>query len=272
MTRAQPVHRLVAHNTATSSENKIHDDDVASGLGFTGGLVPGVDVYAYLCRVPLERWGASWLAGGTGTVRFDQPVYDGDEVEIRGQVDEDEVLTVEAHTSAGRRARLAAARTGADAPLHVLVPTIDRREPPRRPEDRPVASPELFADRPTLATVRVRCDDAEHQRYLDDVRDPQSPTTELGACHPGWVLRRANQVLVTSVRLGPWIHVASTVQHLRPVPRHTDLEVRARVRDASEHKGHRLVDLDVVITDPDGPVVVIDHQAIYEPRQLRSPA
>lgn len=271
MTRALPVHRLVAINTATSSENKIHDDEVAGRLGFTGGLVPGVDVYAYLCRIPLEHWGAGWLTGGTGTVRFSQPVYDGDEVEVRGELDDDEVLTVEAHTAAGRRARLAAARTGADAPLHVLVPTIDRQEPPRRPGDRPPASAELFAARPTLATLTVRCDDDEHQRYLDDVRDQHSPTTELGACHPGWVLRRANQVLVASVALGPWIHVASTVQHLRPVPRGTDLEVRARVRDAREHNGHRLVDLDVVITDPDGPAVVIDHQAIYEPRQLRSP-
>ena len=46
-----------AYNTATQSTNKIHDDDVARTYGFRGGLVPGVDVYAYLTHVPAERWG-----------------------------------------------------------------------------------------------------------------------------------------------------------------------------------------------------------------------
>jgi len=45
-------HSLVAFNTATASANKIHDDTVAASLGFRGGLVPGVDVYAYLCHPP----------------------------------------------------------------------------------------------------------------------------------------------------------------------------------------------------------------------------
>ena len=46
-----------AYNTATASANKIHDDTVAAQYGFKGGLVPGVDVIAYLTRGPVERWG-----------------------------------------------------------------------------------------------------------------------------------------------------------------------------------------------------------------------
>lgn len=268
MTRTLPVHRLVAVNTATASENKIHDDEVAGRFGFTGGLVPGVEVYGYLCHAPLELWGAAWLAGGTASVRFDDPVYDGDEVEVRAELDDEGLLVAEAHTAAGRRARLAAALTDGDAPLHTLVPRLPRTDPPA---SRPLASPELFADHLALGTLSVRCDEDDHQRYLREVGDPDSPTTALGVCHPGWVLRRANDVLVASVRLGPWIHVGSTVQHLRPLPRGMDLEVRGRVREAYEHKGHRFVDLDVVISDPDGPAVVIDHRAIYEPRQVRDP-
>ena len=45
---------LDAFNTATESANKIHDDTVAKNLGFRGGLVPGVDVYAYLCHIPAD--------------------------------------------------------------------------------------------------------------------------------------------------------------------------------------------------------------------------
>ena len=54
-------YRVQAYNTAHSSENKIHDDAVARRFGFTGGLVPGVDVYAYMMHLPVARWGRAFL-------------------------------------------------------------------------------------------------------------------------------------------------------------------------------------------------------------------
>src|SRR6478736_174193 len=41
-------YRVQAYNTAKQSENKKHDDTVAKRFGFSGGLVPGVDVLAYM--------------------------------------------------------------------------------------------------------------------------------------------------------------------------------------------------------------------------------
>ena len=73
---------LVAFNTATASENKIHDDAVASRFGFTGGLVPGVDVFAYLAHMPMAKWGKDWLTSGQMRARFVKPVYDGDTAEV----------------------------------------------------------------------------------------------------------------------------------------------------------------------------------------------
>ena len=73
---------IEAFNTATASANKIHDDAVAAALGFRGGLVPGVDVYAYLTQAPVREWGRAWLERGTISARFHQPVYDGDLVEV----------------------------------------------------------------------------------------------------------------------------------------------------------------------------------------------
>ena len=46
MNAAPPPFTLQAHNTAVASENRMHDDAVAREYGFSGGLVPGVDVYA----------------------------------------------------------------------------------------------------------------------------------------------------------------------------------------------------------------------------------
>src|ERR1700757_2230576 len=71
-------YRVEAFNASTESENKIHDDDVARRFGFRGGLVPGVDVYAYMTHLPVARWGRAWLERGNAECRLLKPVYDGD--------------------------------------------------------------------------------------------------------------------------------------------------------------------------------------------------
>ena len=77
----QPYH-VSAYNTAKASENKIHDDATARRFGFSGGLVGGVHVYAYMTHLPVARWGRAWLERGTGDCRFGKPVYEGDIAEI----------------------------------------------------------------------------------------------------------------------------------------------------------------------------------------------
>ena len=71
------TYRVEAYNLSHASENKIHDDAVAQKLGFAGGLVPGVEVYAYACHPAVERWGRAWLERGHMECRFLKPVYDG---------------------------------------------------------------------------------------------------------------------------------------------------------------------------------------------------
>ena len=71
---------LTAHNWATGSSNAIHRDDVAARLGFRGGLVPGVGLFAYLVAPAVEAYGPGWLGHGRLEARFRTPVYDGEEV------------------------------------------------------------------------------------------------------------------------------------------------------------------------------------------------
>src|SRR5215216_3941798 len=52
------TYRLQAYNTAKQSENKMHDDTVAKRFGFSGGLVPGVDVMAYMMCTSRSQNGA----------------------------------------------------------------------------------------------------------------------------------------------------------------------------------------------------------------------
>src|SRR5438270_6907973 len=75
-------YRVSAYNTAKQSENKMHDDTVARRFGFSGGLVPGVDVMAYMMHLPVAKWGRAFLERGLIEARFVKPVYDGETADV----------------------------------------------------------------------------------------------------------------------------------------------------------------------------------------------
>ncbi len=275
MSTPLPDIELVAFNTATASENKIHDDEVAGKLGFGGGLVPGVDVYAYLVRPALNHWGAAFHTGGEVEVRLDAPVYDGETVVVRSAVDDAGVLTA----TVWSRDAACATLVGRLADGHPTPPEVGEAPVPAL-DDRPPADPEQVVEGRILGTVISTLDDEGSRIYLDEVRDPDSPVVADRLVHPGWLLRHANHSLSHTVLLGPWIHVGSVVRHHRPLPLGSELRTRGRITRAFERKGHRFVNLDVVLIDgtasaagrgPD-PVVVatVEHTAIVEPRQVRT--
>src|ERR1700754_272843 len=87
-------YRVSAYNTAKQSENKIHDDQVARRFGFSGGLVPGVDVMAYMIHLPVKKWSRAFLERGLIEARFVKPVYDGETAYVTAE-DNDGVLSIE---------------------------------------------------------------------------------------------------------------------------------------------------------------------------------
>src|SRR5271154_1429184 len=88
------TYRVSAYNTSKFSENKIHDDTVARKFGFSGGLVPGVDVLAYMIHLPVRKWGRAFLGRGLIGPRFVKPVYDGEFVDVTGK-ESDGVLSID---------------------------------------------------------------------------------------------------------------------------------------------------------------------------------
>src|SRR5947209_5832213 len=93
MTSRIESYRVSAYNTAKQSENKMHDDTVAQRFGFSGGLVPGVDVMAYMMHLPVAKWGRDFLERGSIEARFIKPVYDGETATVTGE-EKDGVLTI----------------------------------------------------------------------------------------------------------------------------------------------------------------------------------
>lgn len=250
-----------AFNSATASTNKIHDDAVAREYGFRGGLVPGVDVYAYMTHLPVAQWGGVWLERGAMTVRFVQPVYDGEQVTVTAEADGDDLVLEVSGDDGVVRATGRAARTTAptDCPL-----------PPRAelPSVRPPASAESLRPGTVLGSLSDRFEAALAGDYLTAVREALPLYAESGVAHPGWVLRQANSVLAANVALGPWIHVSSDVTLLGVVRDGGSIDVRAEVRDEYERRGHRFVELDVVVLAEGEVVQRIGHIAIHTPRRL----
>jgi len=250
---------LVAHNTATASANKIHDDEVARQHGFRGGLVPGVDVYAYLTHPPVVAWGLPWLERGTMRARFERPVYDGGRIEITpGAGGALELRDADGTLCAVAEAALPPV---AEAPDPGDWPDVPQAVAP------PPASPEALAPGTAfgLAAHGFRADRADE--YLRDVREDAPIYAAQRVAHPGWLLRDANYVLSANVRLGPWIHVESVVQHHGTVRDGDAVSARAVVTREWEHKGHRFVELDVVHLAGARAVARTAHTAIYQPRR-----
>src|SRR5262249_52897121 len=94
--------------------NKIHDDTVARKYGFNGGLVPGVDVLAYMLHMPVARWGRAFLERGLIEARFVRPVYDGDIAEV-SSIEQAGSLTMEGQ-SKGELCAAGSASLPASAP------------------------------------------------------------------------------------------------------------------------------------------------------------
>ena len=127
-------YRIEAVNTAKESENKIHDDQVARRFGFKGGLVPGVEVYAYMTHLPVARWGREWLEGGTAECRLLKPVYDGDMVTVTASETADGLdLRLESSWRIVRHWPCRAAVCAIDDPLGFRGSASTRAPPDERP-------------------------------------------------------------------------------------------------------------------------------------------
>jgi len=262
-----PEYRVKARNTSESSENKIHDNQVAREFGFRGGLVPGVTVYAYLTHPLVEAFGAAWLQRGTATARFLKPIFDGEEVRVSGGVTSRDAkgiaATVWAVTeSTGECATLTATLpAGSPVPLNLaLYPAAPL------PAERPVASREHFASLDALGTPVNPYDEERCVEYTTRVSDTLALYRgDRGWVHPGFLLDQSNKALSLNARMSPWIHAGSVVRHLGGARVGETLATRGRVRSLFEKKGKQFIEADLAIVagDRPRPVAHVLHTAIY---------
>jgi acyl dehydratase len=223
---------VVAFNTARDSENKMHDDTVAQRYGFSGGLVPGVDVYAYMAHPAVARWGRAFLESGTLEGRFLKPVYDG-ETAVVSASETAEGLAIEVTS----RGELCA--TGHAALTRTKPPSLSDFEAVvgGDPAARPPADETTLAEGTPLGIRPLRLTPEGIARYVADVREADPLYVRESLSHPGLLPRLFNWALMHNVVLGPWIHVGSKVDHFAAARTGDELTVRARVTGNYERKG-----------------------------------
>jgi hypothetical protein len=258
-----PLYRVHAANTAPDSENRIHDDRVAAEYGFRGGLVPGVTVYGYM-TVPLVDSEPAWLERGSMHVRFLEPVYDGEDVAVRVEANEDGSMDIKAERDDGTVCAKGHASTEA-RPVHAASWYAEHPLPPAN--RRPVPSPETLIVHSPLGTVveKLNLFDAS---FLD-LRSERLPIYHGSSppAHPARLLQFSNEILVRNFQLGPWIHVASEINNWS-VAWHDDvIAARGVIHDRFGRKGHEFVVVDVMlVANGERVVQTVRHTAIYRPR------
>ena len=256
------TYRLQAYNTAKLSENKMHDDTVAKRFGFSGGLVPGVDVMAYMMHMPVARWGRAFLEHGLIDARFIKPVYDGEATDVTAE-ENNGVLAIEVH-SRGDLCAAGSASLPAAAPSFSLV---DYREVPAVAERKPVNATSYEIGK-WLGTTPRRWAGEAASEYLADIRETDPIFAREGLGHPGLIQKVMNRVLVDNAILGPGIHVGSKMQLLAAAKAGDEITARAKVTGNYDKKGHRFVELDaLVVANGTTPLAHCWHIAIYQPRE-----
>ena len=245
-----------ARNLAPDSDNKIHDDTVARQFGFTGALVPGVDVMAYASHPFAAAWGAEFLSGGRLAARFRKPVYDGELITVscRDGAGGGTELTLAGDDGEGRCVGSAWDTHGEtiDLSRFAAVPLPDRRVP---------AEPGAIQLGP-LGSVDQPVDHDRHSAYLAGIAE-DLPVYEKVA-HPGALLRLVNELLVRNVELGPWIHTSSDCRFLALAQLPGTLHADGIVTELSERNGHHYVRYDALVSCDEVPVALVDHTAIYK--------
>jgi hypothetical protein len=250
------AYEVVARNLATESENRIHADDVAQQLGFGGGLVPGVELFAYLVHPFFEAWGEEFLRAGSLSARFRRPVYDGERVTATGAPAEDgfeaKLLGPDGET---RAVGLASRAAPAARPRQDYAP---RPQPaqllPTGPDPLPLGS---------LGSIEHPVTPEAHDAYLEGIGERDDRYRELGIVHPGALLRVVNDLLMQNVDLGPWIHTSSACRFLATAKVTGTLACHGTVTECFERNGNSYVRYDALVVGDDGPVVEVDHTAIY---------
>jgi acyl dehydratase len=226
-----------ARNLPEHAGNSIHTDEGARAAGFPSALVAGVTTYAYLTHPIVAAWGLDWVATGGAEVRFDAPVFAGDELRCTPITGPDSVV-VQAEVGSDRAPRAALRATRLAAPCG------------------PARSGEVLAPR------RVELAGQWGADYGERAGDDLAVYTREGVVHPAVWPALANHLVAAELVRGSWIHVRSLIRHQSLAAAGSTAEIAGLVVDRFHRRTGERAIVEVTITVDGRPVASLEHEAI----------
>ena len=249
--------QVVARNYSEASENRIHSDEIARRYGFRAALVPGVAVYGHLTRPLVERYGERWLRHSMSRVRFHQPAYDGDTLQIEHAEDESGEHVQCINTEGTLLATL-------DSTLPDHLPELEDQRcfetAAKSPERVDMIWENVVVGQPFRAWHWQITEDG-NQTYARQVGDDLA--IYRFAAHPHWILSTANTALIREFVMPAWIHVESEIRFRELLKAGDTVKISAIPLDKWERKGHQFVKLYLAYSRDATVTTEIFHTAIF---------
>lgn len=266
-----PEYKVMAHNQAEESENRIHSDEVARQFGFTGALVPGISVYAYLTRPFMENHGVEWLGGGHRVAtRFLKPAYQGENLTVTGGSTDLEGNTApEEMTQIFNKSGLMLADLKNINPgrvhRHRSQAGFKGVAAPEGYQRPPVSWEGLILEKPMYGLEWAPAKE-DNLAWCDTVNDdlPLYGQGESPPIHPGFLQAMANLVFMNSFVLDAWIHTGTVTTFHKPLLTGKKLNIQAMPAEKWEKKGNQFVTLYITISEDSKPAVEMLHSAIFK--------
>jgi len=237
----------VAFNQVPDSSNRIHSDEMARSLGFTGALVPGVTVSAYLLHPGVVAWGEDFLNRSRAEVTVHKPLYDGHNFEVTVSDASDYRYVAVLKDSSGVLCATASVELLEELPEPPIfrgdiLLEQDAPQPEARPENMALLKVQGMS-------ALVSTWEAAHpmSTYLidPDLMPDLLRMDAGGMANAGYLLGLTNRILSGNAVMNPWIHLQTTSCFFAAVKLDTELIVECSIRNLFNRKGHEFVDVDV---------------------------
>lgn len=252
--------RMVARlaGTRRSGDASIHEDGTARDYGYSGALIPGIDIGAWLMELLCDLWGLAWIERGTIELKNSRPVYDTQEIVLR-VIPEGGKAALEVTSAQGEMLARGSA-TLPDAPLEV-----DAADYPFRPFDAPLKKAEpggLTVGQP-LGGSRVVVDRAYLGPLLDRAM-AKNPLLAGDRVHPLALQQSSTWDSIGSFDYAtPGMHVWGEAIHLRPVQVGAELSSAGRIIDLWERKGNHYMRTEQLVYADGAPAALMRRDVIY---------
>jgi hypothetical protein len=210
------------------------------------GHIMAATALAWLCDLPVERWGEPWATGGTIDLRFRSHLAAGLAVELVGEPDEDGIdLTVRLAGRTDESFVTGRATLPSEPAKPPLLPVGAGPAEPAAPDPAGIAGL-------VLRPVTFEFDAARDLRLCDHLQGGEF-WLRRGWAHPGWFATAANAAARLSLELQPevWMYAGVRIDLHQPTPDGSVLTIGGRVAELFESRRHRFAVCELAVHEAD---------------------